>query len=334
MRLRSRAGVAGSFQMPGRSVMSRRIPGLLFLGELAGVLFAGFVVGGLGVAQGAQGGVPVGFEGFGDEPVGGVDGEVAAAGQVGVVAGALDVGGAQGVGFGGAVLEFGGDGQGGFGGQRGELADQELADLLVESVPGDDGARRVPVGDAVALAHVGGRLLAAAGVVADGHPVAAAAADDDALQQRGAFAGWTGGAVGAVRGGVGGQPGEVGLVLLHGDVSGVGAGDERDPFLARQSGGDCLAAGQFPVPAPAEGERAGVAGVVQHAQHDVVLQRFPVQVAFAGPARCRQGKASPSVLNAFTQADADPVASKVVNRRRRAPWTAASGSRVTCPAAS
>ena len=84
-------------------------PVLLGVGELAGVLFAGFVVGGLGVVEGAQGGVPVGFEGVGDEPVGGVDGEVAAAGQVGVVAGALDVGGAQRVGFGGAVLEFGGD---------------------------------------------------------------------------------------------------------------------------------------------------------------------------------------------------------------------------------
>ena len=71
------------------------------------VLLAGRVVGGLRVGQGAQGGVPVGFEGVGDEPVGGVDGEVAAAGQVGVVAGALDVGGAQRVGFGCAVLEFG-----------------------------------------------------------------------------------------------------------------------------------------------------------------------------------------------------------------------------------
>ena len=91
-------------------------PGLLFLGELPGLLLAGFVVGGLGVVEGAQGGVPVGFEGFGDEPVGGVDGEVAALGEVGVVAGALDVRGAQGVGFGGAVLELGGDGQGGFGG--------------------------------------------------------------------------------------------------------------------------------------------------------------------------------------------------------------------------
>ena len=102
-------------------------PGLLGVGELRrGVVLAGFVVGGLGVVECAQGGVPVGFEGVGDEPVGGVDGEVAAAGQVSVVAGALDVRGAQGVGLGGAVLELGGDGEGGLDGQRGEGGDQQL----------------------------------------------------------------------------------------------------------------------------------------------------------------------------------------------------------------
>ena len=69
-------------------------PGLLGAGELPGVFLAGSVVGFLGLAEGAEGGVPVGFEGVGDEPVGRVDGEVAAAGQVGVVAGALDVRGA------------------------------------------------------------------------------------------------------------------------------------------------------------------------------------------------------------------------------------------------
>ena len=107
-------------------------------------------------------------------------------------------------------------------------------------------------------------------MVADGHPQPAAAADDDALQQGGAFAGRPGGAVAAVRGGVGRELGDVGVVLVQGDVSGVGAGDERDPFLAGQLGGDRLAAGQFAVAAPAVGERAGVAGVVQHPQHGVV----------------------------------------------------------------
>jgi hypothetical protein len=70
-------------------------PGLLGAGELAGTFLAGLVIGFLGLAEGAERGVPAGFEGAGDEPAGGVDGQIAAAGQVGVVAGALDVGGAS-----------------------------------------------------------------------------------------------------------------------------------------------------------------------------------------------------------------------------------------------
>ena len=46
------------------------------------------VLGGLELAEGV---VPVGFEAVGDEAVVGVDGEVAAAGEVGVVAGSFDV---------------------------------------------------------------------------------------------------------------------------------------------------------------------------------------------------------------------------------------------------
>ena len=300
MRLRSRVGVAGSFQMPGRSVTSWEIRFFWAVGELPGVLLAGFVVGGLRVVEGAQGGVPVGFEGAGDEPVGGVDREVAAAGQVGVVAGALDVGGAQRVGVGGSLPEFGGDLEGGLDGQRGEGVDEQRADVLVEGVAGDGGADRAGVVDAVALAEVGGQVFPAAGVVADGHPPAAAAADDDALQQGGAFAGRPGGAVAAVRGGVGRQPGDVGLPLVHGDVSGVGAGDEGDPFLA----GHCDAAAPFPagprlLAAPAVGERAGVAGVVQHPQHGGMQQRLPVDLALAGSFEVPPGERQPGGAECF-----------------------------------
>ena len=268
-------------------------PGLLGAGELPGLLLAGGVVGGLGVGQCAQGGVPVGFEGAGDEPVGGVDGEVAAAGQVGVVAGALDVGGAQRVGFGCAVLELGGDLEGGFDGQRGEGVDEQLADALVEGVPGNQGAGAAPVFDAVAVAGVGGQFLAAAGVVADGHPQPAAAADDDALQQRGAFAGRPGGAVAAVGGGVGCQAGEVGVVLVQGDVSGVGAGDEGDPLLPGQHSGGGLPVGLLVVGVPAVGEGAGVAGVVQYPQHGVVGQRLPVGLALARAFEVPPGEQQP-----------------------------------------
>ena len=156
------------------------------------------------------------------------------------------------------------------------------ADALVEGVPGNQGAGAAPVFDAVAVAGVGGQFLVAAEVVADGHPQPAASADDDALQQRGAFAGRPGGAVAAVRGGVGRQLGDVGLVLVQGDVSGVGAGDEGGPLVAGQLPGGVLPAGQDPLGGPAVGERAGVAGVVQHPQHGVVAQRLPVDLAFAG----------------------------------------------------
>ena len=180
------------------------------------------------------------------------------------------------------MLELGRDGEGGFDGERGEGVDEQLPDLLVESGAGDGLADPAGVFDAVALAHVGGDLLVAALVVADGHALPAGPADDDALQQRGAFAGRPGGAVPAVRGGVGGQPGAVGVVLVQGDVSGVGAGDEGDPFLPRQDGAGQLPAGKRDVAVPAEGERAGVAGVVQDPQHDVVGQRLPVDLALAG----------------------------------------------------
>ena len=156
------------------------------------------------------------------------------------------------------------------------------ADALVEGVPGNQGAGAVPVFDAVAVAGVGGQFLVAAEVVADGHPQPAASADDDALQQRGSFAGRPGGAVASVRGGVGRQLGDVGLVLVQGDVSGVGAGDEGGPLVAGQLPGGVLPAGQDPLGGPAVGEHAGVAGVVQHPQDGVVAQRLPVDLAFAG----------------------------------------------------
>ena len=150
-------GVAGSFQIAGRSVTSWPIRACCASVSCPACCSAGLVVGVLCVGEGAQRGVPVGFEGVGDEPVGGVDGEVAAAGQVGVVAGALDVRGAQRVGLGGAVLEFGGDGEGGLDGQRGEGVDEQLPDGSSRPAPGI-AADRGRVVDAVALAQVGGQF--------------------------------------------------------------------------------------------------------------------------------------------------------------------------------
>ena len=74
----------------------------------------------------------------------------------------------------------------------------------------------------------------------------------------------------------------VGFVLLPVDVAGVGVGDQRDPLLAGQGVEGLLAVGGEAFAAAAVGERAGVAGVVQGAQHPPVLQRHPRQLALAG----------------------------------------------------
>jgi hypothetical protein len=63
-------------------------------------------------------------------------GQVAAAVQVGVVAGAFHVGCAQRVSLIGPVLKLGLDGEGGFDGQRGEGVDEQHADALVEAEAG------------------------------------------------------------------------------------------------------------------------------------------------------------------------------------------------------
>ena len=166
-------------------------------------------------------------------------------------------------------------------------------DGLVEVAAGDRRAGGPAVLDAVALAHVVGDLGGAAGVVADGHPQPAAAADDEALQQGGTLSGRPGGAVAAVRGGVGRQPGDVGLVLVESDVSGVGAGDEAGPLVAGELAGGGLPAGPDLVGGPAVGERACVAGVVQHPQHGVVAQRLPVGLALAGSFLVPPGEGQP-----------------------------------------
>ena len=96
------------------------------------------------------------------------------------------------------------------------------------------------------------------------------------------FPGGAGGAVGAVRGGVGQQQLLVGLVGVPADVAGVGVADQRDPLLAGQGVEGLLAVAGEAFAAAAVGERAGVAGVVQGAQYPPVLQRHPGQLALVG----------------------------------------------------
>jgi hypothetical protein len=130
----------------------------------AGAGAAGFVVVVARVGELAELVVPVRFEGVGDEPVGGIDGQVAAAGGVGGVLGALNVRGADLVGLGGAGGEFVGDGQGDLQRERGERAEDQAGDRGVDAGPGDGLADRDGVGDAGDLADVVGTAVPSARV--------------------------------------------------------------------------------------------------------------------------------------------------------------------------
>jgi hypothetical protein len=125
----------------------------------AGVGAAGLVVVVVRGGELAELVVPVRFEGVGDEPVGGVDGQVAAAGGVGGVLGTLDVRGADLVGLGGAGGEFVGDGQGDFQRERGERVEDQAGDRGVDAGAGDGLADRDAVRDAGDLADVSGTAV-------------------------------------------------------------------------------------------------------------------------------------------------------------------------------
>ena len=281
--------MAGLFQSAGRSVVcgERPDPLRLLVGERPVAGLGGALVLVFGVGELAQLSVPVGFELVGDEPVGRVHSEVAPAGGVGGVLGALHAHLADPVGVLGALGELGRDGERGLDRQRGELLEHELGDSGVDAGAADRlawrGAGRDPLARAVVVRQ---QLAVAASVVADRHPLAAGAADDDALQQRRSLTGGSGATLlAAVSGGVRRKRLLVALVLVEGDVSGVRVGDQHRPLVAwlEHGAGVAVDVGEL-LASPIE-VRAGIAGVVQREQHEVVTQRLPVGLAGVRPSR-------------------------------------------------
>ena len=262
----------------------------------------------------AQRVVPVGLERVGDEPVVRVDGEVSAARELGVLAGTLDVGASELVGLVGAGFELGLDGECDLERERGDGLEQQLRDRLIDAVAGDREAAAAASLDRFADALIVGKIDAAAVVIADGHPFAAASADDHSLQQRRTFARRSAGAVGPVRVGVVGECQLVGLELVEGDVSRVSVGDQRDPLLARELVQRDLPVRGAALLAPAIDERAGIPGVVQGAQHSPVTQRHPRQLALALAGAHPGGEQQLVAANACTTARAEPVRANVSNR--------------------
>ena len=161
----------------------------------------------------------------------------------------------------------------------------------------------------IAIAQIRGHLLS---VVMHGiahiHPIAAAAAQQQPLQQGGSFARWALSAIIPVRLGILKQSLLVGLVLRPRDVSHVRTRDQTDPLVRCYEFYGGVAIGQ-PTPfasSPHEGSR--IPRVVDDLQHALVIEGFPDQFAllwtlthasrkeqFVLPKRfhCRRGRSRP-----------------------------------------
>ena len=177
-------------------------------------------------------GVPVGLEGVGHEAVVGVDAQVAALSQLGLVAGPLDLPVAEPVGLIGARLELGLDSQRHLERERAHGLDEQLPERAVDVAAEHLLAGRAGLLDAALLADVERSRPTVARHVAHGHALAAATADDQSLEQRRSLAGRALAPFGPVGLGVLAEARQVGLVLRPADVAGMGIEDERVP-LAR-----------------------------------------------------------------------------------------------------
>ena len=164
-----------------------------------------------------------------------------------------------------------GGGQAG-GGERGQQLGQHR---LVQPPAADPLAGRRAVHLVGASAPVGG---AAAGVVVDLHEPSAPAAAQPALQPGCALPRGAAGPAGRRRG-VGGQPGDVGVVGFQGDVAGMVTRDHHGPLVTREPPlpGDHGPAGSYVLfgLAAAVGEHPGIAGMDQDAVHGRVAGLRP-----------------------------------------------------------
>ena len=98
--------------------------------------------------------VPVGLERVRHQAVVGIDAEVPALGELGLIAGPLDLGPPEPVGLGRPGRELGLDAESGLERERTDGLDEELADRAIDRVADDPGARGPGVLDGLALAVV------------------------------------------------------------------------------------------------------------------------------------------------------------------------------------
>jgi hypothetical protein len=169
------------------------------------------------------------------QAVAGIDLQVAALRQLGLVAGALDLSTPQAISFLDPGLDFLLDREGDLQGQRRNGFDQQLADGSIDASAVNHLAWRFAALLCAAVAFVVGDELSALSVVGHAHGVAAKATQRQSLQQGQPCASWTA-MVGVPHLLVLPQLPLVVLVLFPGDVAGVGVAQQGVPLLLRQAG--------------------------------------------------------------------------------------------------
>jgi hypothetical protein len=139
----------------------------------------------------------------------------------------------------------------------GHRVDQHAPNRFIEAAAGHVLTDRFGAGDPAPLTHIGGPEGAVPLVIPHCHPIAALSAHDESWQERGSLPWGTPAAVAANRLRVLQEPALIGFELLPGDIAGMGVGNERRPFVARQPFDDdpCLGAPAVSTAAEKEGAR-------------------------------------------------------------------------------
>ena len=187
----------------------------------------------LGLRQGSQFLIPIGFQCIGNEAIGGINVHVSPLRQFGFIAGAFDPLLSQPVGFIEPRLQLLLNRQRDLQRQRRHGLHQDLAYGLVDMLPRDALTNRSTLLDCFSLADVIRDAAPTPVVIPNAHPASTHATKNDALQQCRPLVWRAAPAIGAESLRVLPEPALVAFVLVPGDIAGVHAGNQHPLFSGK-----------------------------------------------------------------------------------------------------
>jgi hypothetical protein len=227
----------------------------------------------------AQSGVPLGFQHVGDQTVIRMHLPEPMLRELTFVACTLHVLLTQAIGLLHACLDLGLNSQRHFQVQGCDRVHQQFTDGGIECFAVDALADGLRVVNSCAHADVRRDLPLLVQVIAHGHPVAASAADHQALQESWSFSGWAGAPFGSVTLGRLVQLDQVSLVLSPGDVARMRVADQDLPLIARQPLDVHVPVAVVMDRRPTIAEGTRVAWIVEHPSDVIVCEGCPAELA-------------------------------------------------------